>query len=503
MSEAAPPPCPPLPAFPPLSFAFNRRSEPRPEQAERGIPLVGDGRRLRLKLRSGLPISIAAVGASNFARGGCLWQLQGNRTRCSQQDVAGADEETGLAKGWLLQAFQAIQRTWPHPAHRLHNSGIGARHADSFTHCFNRFVPDDADALIIGFSEMCDGKHHTIGFKTQTFHQGFVGVETLMRIALSRPDPPALLLFSHYRFGCGKGGKLRCNFEAQCDSQLTSLAQWYHASVLSMRNALYHDASNSVYQDLLDGKTKSNPYYHKSWSIDGGVHLDLHKGDRMIAELVYSWVRRLVERSAPISGRDMLGRMPGPLGGNPEISFGSSICFDFAEAVGKVGGRAPSVVRAHGWEYVTYDRGMENGAIVSKYKPGMKTTSAKSVLELDTTIGTTRSHGGGHDSDGKFRLGYLQTYSSNATAALTCVAPCTCGSHSINAHSKARTSLTTFTPWIRFSLSQQKPCVLRLELLTEGELFKVIALHVASYAASIRAVGKQARLDAKGLGGEG
>ena len=133
----------------------------------------------------------------------------------------------------------------------------------------------------------------------------------------------------------------------------------------------------------------------------------------------------------------------------------------------------------------------------------MKTTSAKSVLELDTTIGTTRSHGGGHDSDGKFRLGYLQTYSSNATAALTCVAPCTCGSHSINAHSKARTSLTTFTPWIRFSLSQQKPCVLRLELLTEGELFKVIALHVASYAASIRAVGKQARLDAKGLGGEG
>ena len=44
--------------------------------------------------------------------------------------------------------------------------------------------------------------------------------------------------------------------------------------------------------------------------------------------------------------------------------------------------------------------------------------------------------------------------------------------------------------------------MLRLELLTEGELFKVIALHVASYAASIRAVGKQARLDAKGLGGE-
>ena len=55
------------------------------------------------------------------------------------------------------------------------------------THCFNRFVPDDADALIIGFSEMCDGKHHTVGFKTQTVHQGFVGVETLMRIALSRP----------------------------------------------------------------------------------------------------------------------------------------------------------------------------------------------------------------------------------------------------------------------------------------------------------------------------
>ena len=226
---------------PPVNYAFNRSSALRSQQVERGVTLIGDGSRLRRKLLSGQPITFAAVGASNVQRGGCQdWQAP---TRCAMHDIAGADPETGLAKGWLLQAFQAINRTWPHPGHRLMNSALGAQHPSSFVTCFNKHVPETADAVMLGFAEFCKGKNHLTPFNIQSSTEFFQAIETMIRLALSRPDPPVVMVFVHKRFGCGKASSF-CGYEAGCDTMLTQLAQWYHVSLVSLRNALYLDANS-------------------------------------------------------------------------------------------------------------------------------------------------------------------------------------------------------------------------------------------------------------------
>ena len=478
---AAPPPCPPMIDVPPLTYAFNRSGALRPQQLERGVALLGDGSRLRRKLRSGLPVTIAAIGASNVQRGGCQdWQKP---TRCAMPDIAGADPKTGLARGWLLQAFQAINRTWPHPRHRLVNSAVGAQHPQSFTTCFNKHVPMDADAVMLGFAEFCRGKNHLAPFTVQSSTNFFQSIETMTRLALSRDDPPAVMLFVHKRFGCGKHQSY-CGYEAGCDTMLMQLAQWYRVSLVSLRNAMYLDADAQVVKDTETGVERRNPYFHKFWTIDQGLHFDLGFGDRIAAELVYGWVRRMTERSAPDSGRSLSGVMPRQLSKVAQASFSHSICFDFADK--RMDGtnrtqwdafhRAPEPVvrRSDGWVQVGWDDGMTNGQLTRKWKPGMKALDRDATLEVDTT----------QAGRGRVRVGYLQTYSSHAKARLTCLAPCACASSILKANTATRTSTIKFSSWVNFSSTQ--PCVLRLQLETHNESFKFSALQVVSGDAEIR-----------------
>ena len=87
------------------------------------------------------------------------------------------------------------------------------------------------------------------------------------------------------------------------------------------------------------------------------------------------------------------------------------------------------------------------------------------------------------------RVGYLSGSRLRAVARLSCVAGCVCAPLYIRASGSRpledTTSTTEFTPRHRVQAKADGAkaadgCALRLELTTEGEPFKLVALHVHS-----------------------
>jgi len=68
-------------------------------------------------------------------------------SKCSQSRYACRDPKDGTLSGWLVQLFEAINTTWPHPGHRLVNSGMMATGPDAYVHCLNTYVPEKADLV--------------------------------------------------------------------------------------------------------------------------------------------------------------------------------------------------------------------------------------------------------------------------------------------------------------------------------------------------------------------
>ena len=88
----------------------------------RSSSVLGNVERLRRKLSKSEPVNIAAIGSSNVVRGGCeAWR----KLKCSHPKYTDRAAD-GTSKGWLLQAFEAFNATWPHPEHRLTNRALHA-----------------------------------------------------------------------------------------------------------------------------------------------------------------------------------------------------------------------------------------------------------------------------------------------------------------------------------------------------------------------------------------
>ena len=94
------------------SVALGREPILFPHHLERSLSKLGDVDRLRHKLQAGQPIQMAAIGASNCVRGGCH-PLQQKNTPCADAHLVRMKSD-GTRFGWLVQAFDAFNRTWPH-----------------------------------------------------------------------------------------------------------------------------------------------------------------------------------------------------------------------------------------------------------------------------------------------------------------------------------------------------------------------------------------------------
>ena len=113
-------------------------------------PMLGNVERLRRKLAAREPVTLAAIGASNVVRGGCEpWQ----NSKCAHPKYTNFSED-GTRRGWLIQAFEAMTRAWPHARHKLVDRGLMATGPAGFEGCLNRFIPLDADVALLGFADV-------------------------------------------------------------------------------------------------------------------------------------------------------------------------------------------------------------------------------------------------------------------------------------------------------------------------------------------------------------
>jgi len=232
-AQSPPPPPRPPPPLPPLPLglispaeAFNRSLFLNDHERDLGLTLIGAADRLRRKLRAGLPITLMTLGASNTVRGGChKWQ---GDTRCAADQYTQPHPETGRPRAWIVQAFDAINRTWPHPQHRLINRGVMATHAKLFADCQNTYIPVESDLVMLSFNDMCTGFFHdSLGDLFST--DDSIAVESIVRGVLQQPDPPAVLIFNTHRFACSKY-HVYCGFTQHSETAYELIAQYYQVS---------------------------------------------------------------------------------------------------------------------------------------------------------------------------------------------------------------------------------------------------------------------------------
>uniref|UniRef100_A0A7S0ILG8 Uncharacterized protein n=1 Tax=Calcidiscus leptoporus TaxID=127549 RepID=A0A7S0ILG8_9EUKA len=428
-------------------------------------------------MRGGEPITFVALGASNTVRGGCQqWQ---SPSKCSTPKYCDLTED-GNPHGWLLQAFTAINRTWPHPQHRLVNHAMMATGPEAFVRCLNKYVPVEADAVLLSFADMCapirDDKQPETVEETARASYG-VALEAIIRRLNQQADPPAILFFNVFLWTNFWHCRGLCHFSQSCDPYLGELAHFYHASRVGMREALWHEAHDEAHELPRETRISTGSPAHtrryewEGWTIEGGRHLDLGNGDKLAAELLFYWARRVYEHAVPRAAPDM--RVVGWLSegglrskGAASRAEGAASCFSFDDNFGGLVA-APRVVAARGWRYVELDSASAVGPERLKRKPGYKASKVDAVLEVDTLSS------GPH----QVSVGFLRTYSSQAVVRLSCLAPCRCVPSSLSAHSDATTSTTVFSSALAVESPASKNCHIELRLLSEG-VFKFNGLQI-------------------------
>ena len=108
-------------------------------------------------------------------------------------------------------------------------------------------------------------------------------METMVRSFLARPDPPAVALFNVFLWTNFWHCSGRCAYLQSCDPYLNELGSYYHASVVAMRSALWHEAHRpkapqqekrrrqAAHQTGLptNGVNGSDGYQWRTWTIEG------------------------------------------------------------------------------------------------------------------------------------------------------------------------------------------------------------------------------------------
>ena len=449
-------------------------------QLERGVALLGDTRRFGRKLRAGSPYVITVLGSSNAVRGGCVATMQPH-ARCKATPYTNRSEE-GIPAGWLLQAWEALNRLESTVGKNvLINNARMASPPEAFSYCLDKHVPLDTDAVVLSFADMCYGDspsyvgHRNFG-GTASIDNLLTGgshdtggpvlpaLEAIVRHLLySRADPPAILLLDFERFAVRRSTPGPA-FARPCDAAFHALAAYYRLSRVSVRDAIWHEAI-----------TPGHRLHWQRWMSDDGLHLNLAQGDRLVAELLLHWAMRVAEQddrrplSAPPPAVPWLtADRRGTFGPHARrLTSLAAVCVTFDSAT------VPSVLAHDGWRFVELDSGVDaaTGHAVRKPKPGFKATARGARLVLNTTRGGVGQ---------SVRLGFLRTYSSTAVAQARCAAPCRCKPTNLTAHTPQNVSTTQFESIERgvSTPSARETCTLEVELLTEGQEFKMVSMHV-------------------------
>ena len=160
----------------------------------RGLNHVGDSSLID-KLESGLPVTIAIIGASVALNAGCFAQ-PGRRCMHNngRQPVAMLHGEPRMRpfKGFLVRWFEWLNATWPHPQHRLINAAGDATSMSTIVPCLFSHLPSSFDLLFVEGGSMFLGNTPEL-------------MEAVARKVLSmRSRPDVAFVTTHY--WCRHGG---------------------------------------------------------------------------------------------------------------------------------------------------------------------------------------------------------------------------------------------------------------------------------------------------------
>ena len=433
----------------------------------------GDATRLRDALVGRKGIVLTAIGASNTVRGGCL-PSQGTYPEIQCRDPRYTTNSTG----WLLQVFNFMNRTWPNANNKLINNARFATGPSFFASLVDRSVPMSTTLLIIAFGEMCERHVATNEDDRGLDSKDSKAVQKIIRSVRERSSPPTILLWNQHNWhhSCAPA----CRYTNGCDRIFTPIGQYYSVPSVSMKHALYFDA--------LCGQS---PLFYRRWTLDGGLHLDLAEGDKIVAALISHWIWEVTQvprgavapqvslrLSALGSSQGLLERTHERQAGASTLSFSFDAHFAGTETRGHRSSHSTSEfpllassTRCQFEKYVNASHGVVQ-------KQGYLCMQPDECLHVNTTaVGVSA-----------VRVGYVAGPRTRAVATLTCLGGCHCKSQTISAYREEYTLLEEADVQVSSSKSRLPPhCIIGMCPTTRGERFKFVSLTVtvASAVANI------------------
>ena len=154
--------------------------------------------RLWSRLHQQKPIRIGVIGASVAMSGGCQREHQPH-VRCADYDGFSAEKRwayggrsKGRVRGFVMQALDWINATWPHREHQVYNGASDGNPAAVLEKCMLSALPVDVDLVLLEFGSARSDPY---------------SVERIMRRLLRLPHQPWLVLVN-VREWCRCGEKL-------------------------------------------------------------------------------------------------------------------------------------------------------------------------------------------------------------------------------------------------------------------------------------------------------
>ncbi|KAI7842833.1 hypothetical protein COHA_003579 [Chlorella ohadii] len=466
-----------------------------PDALARGVSTYGSGQRferLGRKLLDGQPITVAFLGGSiTWGRG-------------------------GYEGGSFTNRFTAwLNATFPHPGHRIINHGLPAVTSALFAACYDK-VPEDTDLIILDFA-VNDG-HVSPTWRDKdgySFTSGArMGFEQLVRKSLKLQGQPALALLQFFSWNSTRD-KIRVEgqedepvgpsfFWRTIEDDLGTIAQYYDAPVLSLRNAVYHllregrpgfqwNVSVHHVKDLPpeeEQRLKETQFY---WDMN---HPWDRTGHRAMAELLMAAVSRGVraaaarELTAPRqqrgSGRGRLvtaalARVPRPLPPLPQLpppmatdnyEANATSCHMQEEFKGVIGQTKGFAYEARAPQEATF--------VAQKWGLTAREPGAVATLNVDTALGGLSLEAV------QVHLLYLRSWQGMGQARVECASGCSCEETVLDAHWDREATLTDLTT---LKVSPHAKCTLHVTLLkptsSSGHLFSLSGVVVSSVDAKM------------------
>ncbi|KAL4423775.1 hypothetical protein ABPG75_001076 [Micractinium tetrahymenae] len=452
----------------------------RQEDVERGMAYWGSGGRLRrisAKLLAGQAIKAVTLGGS----------------------VTYGNGASSPGRAYAGRFFEFIRAAFPHRGHVLENKGMGAAGSGIFAACLDRMVPRDLDLAVIDFT-VNDAEEAAYDSAERR------GYEQLLRKLLKLSSRPAIIQLHHHRWWHVADGSNNIEegafYHTPAEAQLLVFAQYYDFPAISVRSTVHPLMRAGIknfridrvldkgWNPTLGGRIpRANPKHASSYFYWDKSH-PTDAGHQVLAELLASALLRAVaEESAPPgatqaaaglaawrkgsrledASRKQPALPPPMIPGNSDAA--TTLCAiqeDFKGTVVASQGFTyrPERPQAKGfvaqkWAWTGTQPGdwveFDSRADASREGPGNSSASSS----IGGSSSSTGKGGGSSGGDATVYLIHLKSFEGMGTAAIECVAGCSCSRRTLDGTWDTPASLQQMR---KFTVSQHPRCRVRISV---------------------------------------